>query len=112
MSKYDDCDNIVYALKMNKATWSTPMPVSEIASFACIKESHPTCPRTRKLIKDAMKFFNVPIGSNNHGFFIIKTGQEMQRYCNSLLKRQVGITETIEITYEAWKANRLASRKR
>ena len=112
MSKYDDCKNIVDYLKAENATYDKPVPATWIADYCCINESHRSCPRTRKLVKDAMKFFSIPIGTNHKGFYIIKTGQEMQRYCNSLLKRQVGITDTIDVTYEAWKARKRRSKRK
>lgn len=102
MSKYQICKEIVECLEWGDATYDNPMPIWQVAEYVGISESNKSCPKTRKLVKEAMKFFNIPIGTNRKGFYIIQTAQEMQRYLNSLLKRQIGITETIDICYEAF----------
>ena len=82
-------------------TNAEPMPVRDISELLGIRDGE-TCPQTRKIIYNAMKTYGVPIGSCNKGYFIIRTGHEMQRYLNSLLKRQIGITERIDTVYHAF----------
>jgi hypothetical protein len=81
-------------------SYDEPMPVKDISEIVGINDGE-SCPRTRKLILEAMKEYNVPIGSDNRGYYIINTAHEMQRYLNSLLRRQLGITQRIEIDYNA-----------
>ena len=83
-SKKEICKDIVECL--SDTSYALAMPIREVAEICQIHESHVSCPRTRKLVKDAMKFFNVPIGAHNKGFYIIRTAQDMQRYLNRLLK--------------------------
>ena len=78
------------------------MPVRDIAELANIRESHITCPITRKLILKAMMTEGVAIGSDHRGYYTIRTAHEMQRYLNKLLKRQIAITERIEAVYKAF----------
>lgn len=99
-SKKEICKEIVECL--SDTNYAYAMPIREVAEICQIHESHVSCPRTRKLVKDAMKFFNVPIGAHNKGFYIIRTAQDMQRYLNRLLKIQIATSETIDITYEAF----------
>lgn len=87
---------------LSNTTYADPMPVRDIAEIIGMDESHISCPRTRKLILKAMKDFNKPIGSDNRGYYIIRTGQEMQRYLNGLLQRQIQISERIDIVYNAY----------
>ena len=88
-------------LVLKDTTNDEPMPVRDIKELLNIRDGE-TCPRTRKLIYNAMKNNGVPIGSCQNGYFIIRTGHEMQRYLNSLLKRQIGITERIDTVYHAF----------
>ncbi len=83
-------------------TYDDPMPIRDVAEICGIKESHVSCPQTRKMIKDVMKAYNMPIGADHRGFYEIITAQEMQRYLNSLLQRQIGITDTIDVCYNAF----------
>lgn len=99
-SKKEMCKDIVDVLF--GTSYDNAMPIRDVAEICQIHESHVSCPRTRKLVKDAMKYFNVPIGAHNKGFYIIRTAQEMQRYLNRLLQIQIATSETIDITYEAF----------
>lgn len=87
---------------LSGTSYDDPMPIRDVAEIVGINESHVSCPRTRKLIKDVMTKYNIPIGACHRGFYIIRTGHEMQRYLNLLLRRQLGITETIDICYHAF----------
>jgi len=82
-------------------TNAEPMPVRDISELLNINDGE-TCPQTRKIIYNAMKNHDVAIGSCNKGYFILRTEHEMQRYLNSLLKRQIGITERIDTVYHAF----------
>jgi len=88
-------------LVLQDTTYENPMPARDISELLNINDSI-TCPRTRQLILDTVKNLGTPIGSCNGGYYIIRTGHEMQRYLNSLLTRQIGITERIDTVYKAW----------
>lgn len=88
-------------LILEGTTNEEPMPVRDIAELLNINDCK-TCRRTRKLIHSAMKKHGVPVGSCTKGYFIIRSNHEMQRYLNSLLKRQIGITERIDTVYHAY----------
>jgi len=91
--------DIVNVLK--DTTVESPMPVKKITEILGIKDTA-GCPRTRKLILQAMKELNVPIGSNNFGYYLIRNKQEMQVYLNKLMKLQIALSKRIEITYYAY----------
>ena len=80
--------DIVNVLK--DTTVESPMPVKKITEILGIKDTA-GCPRTRKLILQAMKELNIPIGSNNFGY-----------YLNKLMKLQIALSKRIEITYYAY----------
>lgn len=88
-------------LIMRGINYNNPMPVKDISELLGINDSI-TCPRTRKLIKDSIKTQNFAIGSDNRGYYTIRTAHEMQRYLNSLLQRQIGITNRIDTVYKAY----------
>lgn len=83
-------------------SYDDPMPIRDVSEICKIKESHVSCPQTRKLVKKVMKIYNVPIGASHKGYYIIRNAHEMQRYLNLLLRRQLGITKTIDICYHAF----------
>jgi hypothetical protein len=103
-SKYELEKEIIEVLKTTK--YDAPMTVRDIAAIVGINESDMTFPHTRKLIKSAMKSFSMPIGSYYKGYYRIRSAHQMQRYMNSLLKRQIGITERIDIVYKAFHGRR------
>lgn len=96
------CKDVIDVLKLHKASWKKPLTAYEISCDLGLYEYN-SCPQTRKLIKQATETYDVPIGSCRRGYFIINTAQEMQRYCNDLLERQVGLSDRIESTYECCK---------
>lgn len=63
---------------------------------------HDTAPSIRRAVTYAIKEMGVPIGSNNHGFYFIRTAQEAQAYMNSLSKRQARIADRINDVYNAF----------
>ena len=87
---------------LSNTTYDDPIPVRDIAEIIGLRESHVSCPRTRKYILSAMKDFNTPIGSDGRGYYVIRTAQEMQRYLNQLLQRQIATSERIDIVYNAY----------
>lgn len=91
--------DIVNVLK--DTTQAEPMPVKRITEILGIKDTA-GCPRTRKLILQAMKELNVPIGSTNLGYYLIRSEKEMQEYLNKLMKLQIALSKRIEITYYAY----------
>ncbi len=98
-SKLELEKEIIEVLKRTK--YDAPMTVQDVASIVGINDST-SCPRTRKLILSAMKTFNMPIGSYHKGYYRLRNAHQMQRYMNSLLKRQIGITNRIDIVYKAF----------
>ena len=98
-SKREWCRDISDCLQ--GTSYDDPMPVQDISEIVSLKD-YESCPRTRKLILEAMKEFNIAIGSDHRGYYLINTAQEMQRYLNSLLDRQIAISKRIDIVYKAF----------
>jgi hypothetical protein len=99
MSRFDKLKEVILILE--GVRYANPMPVRDISELLGIKDGM-TCPKTRRLILTAMKTYNTPIGSDNRGYYTIRTAHEMQRYLNSLLQRQIGITNRIDTVYKAF----------
>jgi hypothetical protein len=81
-----------------------------VATLAPCSDPHgqdrkrPTCPKTRKLIRELITEGKA-IGSNSKGYFPIETGEQLQRYLNKLLKRQVAIAGRISDVHKAFFKN-------
>jgi len=86
------------ALQIFDATYSNPAKVQEIADALDIKETDKTCPQTRRIIRKALER-GLSIGAKHDGYFLIQTEKELQRYLNSLMKRQIALSERIRDTY-------------
>ena len=91
-----DYQRVLYTLKIN----SCPITAKHIASATGITELDDTCPKVREVIRQLINDGHC-IGSNSKGYFLIQTGQECQRYLNSLMKRQIGISRRIEAVYNS-----------
>ena len=101
ISSYEHERDIIDCL--SNSTYENPMTVREIASICGINEGNDqSCSKTRILILKAMEDFNTPVGSCYRGYYLIRSAHEMQRYLNSLLDRQVAISNRIEIVYNAF----------
>jgi len=87
---------------LSNTSYENPMPVRDIAEIIGMDESHPSCPRTRGLIKKAIDDFHAPYGSNNKGYYLIRNKHEMQRYMNRLLDLQIAVSKRIESVYRAF----------
>jgi hypothetical protein len=72
----------------------------DLADACGIRESNDTCPNVRGLVKDLIDDGYV-IGSTSRGYALLKTGKEVQAYLNSLLKRQMGISNRIAAVYKS-----------
>lgn len=72
----------------------------DLAVMGGIVESNDTSPATRSIIKTLINDGHV-IGSNRNGYKLMTSGKEVQRYLNSLLKRQMGISRRIQAVYES-----------
>ena len=85
-------------LKANNANYENPVTAWEIALDLGFRDDR----SVRKNMLKAMKGSNKAIGADTRGFYLIRNAHEMQRYLNSLLKRQIGITERIDTVYNAY----------
>lgn len=65
---------------------------AKIARIICISEDD-THAKTRKLIENTMIKYKLPLGSNQKGYFIIKSYEEFNKYIGNLEARQNGIEE-------------------
>jgi len=96
MKKYEWCKEIKRVLQ--GTSYDRPVTVDEITERIGMFDER----RTRRYILETMKLYNFPIGSDGRGYFRIRTAQEMQRYLNALLKRQIAISERIDVCYDAF----------
>jgi len=85
-------------LKLVGANYERPVTAAEIAEALGYADDR----GVRKVMMKAMKSANKAIGADTRGFYLIKNAHEMQRYLNSLLKRQIKITERIDTVYNAY----------
>lgn len=78
----------------------------EVSRRFGIAESTEATPKTRKLIKDAIREFSVGegvvIGASNRGYFPLKTEGQVKRYRDALEGRIKGIEERISIVVNNW----------
>lgn len=74
----------------------------DLALQAGIIETDETYPKTRKIIRELIDE-GMCIGSNNNGYYIMQSGKEVQVYLNSLLKRQIAISNRIAAVYHSGK---------
>jgi chromosome segregation and condensation protein ScpB len=94
-------NELVRTIKTVTSMSEAPVKVRRLARIMNIKESSGSCPTTRKLIREAIKAGHA-IGSNNSGYFMIETEKEMQRYLNSLMRRQIKMSQRIDDVYHAF----------
>ncbi|MHC4640091.1 MAG: hypothetical protein ACYS32_00500 [Planctomycetota bacterium] len=75
---------------------STPITARRLADCADVDwyDASGTRPYTRKLIRELISEGN-PIGSNNKGYFLLRSDRETQRYLNALLQRQAALSQRI-----------------
>jgi hypothetical protein len=71
-----------------------------LAWVAVVEEKSDTYPRTRAVIKEMIEDGEL-IGSNAKGYFYMQDAHEIQRYMNSLMKRQIGIGNRIQAVFNA-----------
>jgi len=94
----------IHAQKGNRVT------SSDIRDRFNIKETTTGNFKTRKLIKMAMREFasiiGVPIGADQHGYFLIQTEAEVLSYVHNLNGRIGGIQERITLVMKAWKRSK------
>jgi len=83
---------------LSRTEFATIQRLSKVLGFS---ETHATYPTSRKRIKDIVRAGLLPIGSCSKGFYLIKTGHQMQTFLNSLSKRANRIHRTIDDTYNA-----------
>jgi len=79
-----------------------PIKAATLAKVVGLKETDTTCPTTRDhitgLIADGL-----PVAAGNSGFFLINAAGEMQTYLNSLMKRQIALSQRILNVHNACK---------
>lgn len=92
---------LIGVLVLHGATETKPLKLSRIAIYMRSMEQDPTNRGIRKVIREAIAR-GCPIGSNGKGYFLIHNEKEMQRYLNSLLKKQIAISQRIDDVYHAF----------
>jgi chromosome segregation and condensation protein ScpB len=83
-------------------TSANPLTAAELATLAGVAEVSDTSPTTRGYIRSLIDD-GYPIGSTRQGYELMFTGKEVQEYLNSLLKRQIAISNRIQKVYDAAK---------
>jgi hypothetical protein len=73
---------------------------------AIITETEDTSPRTRALIREMVEDGEL-IGSSSAGYKNLTTAKEVQKYMNSLMKRQMAVSARILAVYNAAKGKGL-----
>lgn len=59
-----------------------------------------TNPKIRDLLRKLMVIKRVPVGSCNHGYFVVENRDEYQEYLNNLHSRIRGIEDRIRLVTE------------
>ena len=77
-----------------------PLTAAELADEAGIAEVSDTSPTTRGYIRSLIDD-GYPIGSTSQGYSLMFSGKEVQEYLNSLLKRQIALSNRIQKVYDA-----------
>lgn len=80
----------------------TTVKAEYLAIGAGIIETDKTYPKTRALIRELIDE-GYCIGSKSTGYYLMQTGKEIQIYLNSLLQRQIAISNRIAAVYHAGK---------
>lgn len=78
----------------------SPMTAEDIAIWCGIAEISDTSPTTRGYIRSLIDD-GYCIGSTREGYKMLVNGKEVQRYLNSLLKRQIALSTRIQKVYDA-----------
>lgn len=97
----DRSKEIVDFLKGVGANYDKPITAWNIAIGMNFSDDR----AVRKAMLKAMRKSNRAIGADTRGFYLIRNAHEMQRYLNSLLRRQIKITERIDTVYNAYHKN-------
>lgn len=82
----------IYEILLKHIGEGNEITSAEIADIIGISEDD-THPNTRSLIEDTMKQYEIPIGSNTKGYFIIQSKKELDKYIRNLDARIEGIEE-------------------
>lgn len=82
----------IYEILLKHKGEGNEISSAKIAKLIGINEDD-THPNTRSLIEDTMKQYEIPIGSNTKGYFIIQSKQELDKYIRNLDARIKGIEE-------------------
>jgi hypothetical protein len=83
---------------------TNPLTAGDLADKVGISEMSDTCPTTRGYIRSLIDD-GYCIGSSRKGYEMLTSGKEVQKYLNSLLKRQTAISVRIQKVYNAAEAD-------
>jgi hypothetical protein len=79
-----------------------PVKAEFISMSAGLVETDDTYPKARKIIRELIDD-GYCIGSSNEGYYLMQSGKEVQVYLNSLLQRQIAISNRIAAVYYSGK---------
>lgn len=65
-----------------------------------------TCFTTRRLVKEVIKEFGLPVASCSNGYYFITEENEYNEYMNSLIARIEGIKKRMSMVRENYMANK------
>lgn len=63
-------------------------------------------PKTREAIRVLVEERAMPIAASHRGYFLIENEQQLDEYLEQLRARKVGIETRIQLTTQAWAAQR------
>jgi len=97
-----NCASEELIIKSLRNMRGTPIKAEYLSNRAGILETDETYPKTRKIIRSLIDEGHC-IGSNNYGYYLMQSGKEVQSYLNSLLRRQIAISNRIAAVYYSGK---------
>ena len=96
--KETDKERIINLLK--SSTEARPITARQLSN-QCSRYEDGTAPQTRGLIRELISE-GYPIASNRKGYYMIRSGKQMQKYMNDLAGRIAGISQRIHDVYTAY----------
>ena len=99
-----EIDKEIMVGMLQKATESTPI-TARMLSNATSRYEDGTAPQTRKFIRELIAE-GYPIASNRKGYYLIRSGKQMQRYMNELAGRISALSSRIHDVYHAYKGGK------
>ena len=83
-----------------------PLTAKELAYQVGVVEAHDSCPKVRKAIRSLIDD-GYCIRSTSKGYEMATTAKEVQEYLNSLMQRQIAISNRIAAVWNAAKTGGL-----